>query len=307
MNKLFYSDEYTKDFFRDHHHFASLCNGVYYQGEEVIKPEDLSSYDSEKSTIIDEHIFQRRGDIIKKISHDQLFMLVYIENQQEVDDTMPLRMLEYATLDYHNQPKKEKLLPVFGMVLYYGDRKWNGPISLSEMVDIPSYMKKYFNDWPVQLIHMNEIDPSLFHDAEVKMLVEGIQKLYSVKKGKAIGEWKIPSTIASVLAHVTKTKNILQYVEEDKEGNVDMCESIDRLMKECKNEGIDEGRLLGIDEGRTIGINEGRSQGIEQTMVESIMNIMSSFHLTLEQAMEGLNVPTHQQEKYKNLVNEKLS
>ena len=160
-------------------------------------------------------------------------------------------------------------------------------------------MKKYFNDWPVQLIHMNEIDPSLFHDDEVKMLVEGIQKLYSVKKGKAIGEWKIPSSIAGVLAHVTKTKNILKYVEEDREGNIDMCESIDRLMKECKNEGIDEGRILGI--------NEGRSQGIEQTMFEMVINLMSTTSSTVYQAMDMLKVSKEKQEYYKQLVNKQLS
>ena len=287
MNQLFYSDEYAKRFFRDNSHFASLCNGIYFHGKEVIKPEDLSPYESEKSTVINNLPVQSRGDIIKKVFHNQQFMLISIENQQEIDDAMPLRMLEYAYLDYHNQPREEKLLPVFGIVLYYGHRKWNGPKTLSSMLEIPEEMKEFFNDWKINLIEINDIDVELFHDQQVHMLVEGIQRLYSIKKGQSIGEWKIPVEMAGILANVTKTKDILKYEEEDKEGNVDMCESIDILMKECRD--------------------EGKSQGIEQNMIQMIINLMSTTSSTVYQAMDMLKVSKEKQEYYKELVNKQLS
>ena len=58
-----------------------------------------------------------------------------------------------------------------------------------------------------------------------------------------------------------------------------MCESIDILMKECKEEGI----------------------------IESIINLMSTTSSTVYQAMDMLKVSKEKQEYYKELVNKQLS
>ena len=46
------------------------------------------------------------------------------------------------------------------------------------------------------------------------------------------------------------------------------------------------------------GIKEGRREGIEQNRIESIKNIMESFKVTAQQAMEALKIPVADQAKY---------
>ena len=41
-----------KQFFRDKERFADLFNGYVFQGEQIVKPEDLEEKDSESSIII---------------------------------------------------------------------------------------------------------------------------------------------------------------------------------------------------------------------------------------------------------------
>jgi len=69
---------------------------------------------------------------------------------------------------------------------------------------------------------------------------------------------------------------------EEGEKPKDMCEVLDRA------------EARGIEKG----IEQGIEQGIEKSRLESIRNVMSGLHYTVQQAMDLLNIPLDEREKY---------
>ena len=72
------------------------------------------------------------------------------------------------------------------------------------------------------------------------------------------------------------TGSKLQLNEEG--GKVNMCKAIDDMRLHCKEEGKIEGK--------------------EETRLEAIKNIMESFSVTAQQAMESLKIPSDEYPKY---------
>ena len=41
-------------------------------------------------------------------------------------------------------------------MLYYGEEDWDGPTSLHDMLDIPEEIKKYINDYQLNIIQVKD-------------------------------------------------------------------------------------------------------------------------------------------------------
>lgn len=48
--------------------------------------------------------------------------------------------------------KTDKFIPVITAVIYYGERSWDGAVSLHGMLDIPKQFSRYVNDYKMILI-----------------------------------------------------------------------------------------------------------------------------------------------------------
>ena len=81
-----------------------------------------------------------------------------------------------------------------------------------------------------------------------------------------------------------KTANLINTITgsglkfDTKEDKVDMCQAIEEMRQDSRNEGI--------------------AQGIEQGRLESIRNLMVSLKCTAQQAMDLLQIPASDQSKY---------
>ena len=65
---------------------------------------------------------------------------------------------------------------------------------------------------------------------------------------------------------------------------------------------MDEGMEKGIEKGIEQGIEKGIEKGIELTQTDSIKKIMKNMNLTIEQAMNTLEVPEDKREKYRQTI-----
>ena len=61
---------------------------------------------------------------------------------------------------------------------------------------------------------------------------------------------------------------------------------------------LNQGRAEGRAEGRAKGRAEGHTEGIVQATLSSIRNLMTKMHMTAAEAMNILEVPASEQEKY---------
>ena len=71
-----------------------------------------------------------------------------------------------------------------------------------------------------------------------------------------------------------------------------------RLWEELE-EARQEGHHDSFSEGRESGLEEGQKVGREAERLESIQKLMKTLNLTAEQAMDALQIPIEEREKYR--------
>ena len=100
-------DPTLKDFFKQKERFADLINCLLFHGHTVLCDENLSLYDSNSSTVFDHKAIEmsvnKGRDIMMRVNHNDLALLIGLENQQTIDYTMPFRILVYDTITYNQQ------------------------------------------------------------------------------------------------------------------------------------------------------------------------------------------------------------
>ena len=96
---------------------------------------------------ITDELRRRLGDVVWSIDRRDgrggvQTLHVVIEHQSSVDYSMPLRFLNYTSLHYQRLyrdrtrwSKGETADPVLHVVVYNGDSRWDGPLTLAELVE----------------------------------------------------------------------------------------------------------------------------------------------------------------------------
>lgn len=146
------TDTACKFFFNHNRRFSSIFNAICFQGKEIIQSDMLTPWQSEDTTVIsqgEELIDTKRyRDTVKKADINGYYSIIGLESQSYVDYSMALRVPIYDLLNYYNQfqnaletESQRRLIPTTTIVLYVGEKRWNGAKSLKEMMkDIPKEM-----------------------------------------------------------------------------------------------------------------------------------------------------------------------
>lgn len=186
-NKELTPDIVLKNYWNNNEQFADLFNGVLFEGKQMIKAEELQDVDTEDSVVLEhkkyvESMKASRDNIkIRKRStvFDVEFVLLGLESQENIHYAMPMRVMGYDYAVYKKQydsnaqkyktekgmsgdeylsrmKKTDKFVPVITVVVYYGEKEWDGAKSLHEMLNIPHEMVKYVNDYKILLVEARE-------------------------------------------------------------------------------------------------------------------------------------------------------
>lgn len=282
-------DTVLKNYWNNNEQFADLFNSVLFEGKQIIKPDELEDIDTEESSVLEhreyaESIKASRDNIkIRKKSTllgVELVMLG-LESQEHVHYAMPMRIMGYDYGSYKKQydsnakkyktavgmdedeylsrmKKTDKFIPVITVVVYYGEKPWDGATTLHEMLNIPDEIKEYVNDYKMLLVearknnlslhNMNNVD--LFNLLEI-VLDRSISKNEAMEKAIKYSEGhKTDKSVIMTVAGATNSK--IDY-GVFKKGAGDMC----TLFKEIANESKAEGRAEEIIEtGYEFGLSE---------------------------------------------------
>ena len=101
------ADVYESDYLENADVFADLVNGVLYQGEQVVKPEELHEQDGELRSILGENVKKTIRDKVKLWKGTAIAILA-VENQTKVDYHMVLRAMLSEAMAYDRQWKMLK-------------------------------------------------------------------------------------------------------------------------------------------------------------------------------------------------------
>lgn len=263
----------------DSERFADLFNGIFFEGEQVVKSGDLMEasgvYTGRRS---DSETFGRVRDLKKRLKNGMTLNVLAVEAQGYVDYSMPWRCMNYDNYEYERQlkavrqknrqkgiygnsserlcmvKKTDLLAPVYTLCLYHGSEPWDGPRSLKDMMafgENRDIWEKWFADYPAHLFCVNEWkDCSLFRTPLrelFRMLPYRRDKSGLYRLMEKYSEYeRLDEETAEVLGELMGVKNFMEnrerYREEDK---YNMCQALKELMDDSRKEGKAEGKAEG--------------------------------------------------------------
>ena len=262
-------DIVVKNYWRNNEQFADFFNAVLFDGEQIIKADELEDIDTEESSILEhkeyaESIGAARDNVkIRKKStiYNVEMVILGMEGQERIHYAMPMRVMGYDYGTYKKQyddnaakyksangmssdeymskmKKTDKFIPVITIVVYYGENPWDGAISLCDMLDIPKKMQPFVNDYKIHLIEArknklklhNINNKDLFNLLEI--LLNRKEKLKETRE-KAIKYARKHNVEKSVIMTFTGAVNCnIDYNAIKKEEDAGMCTVFEETRKE---------------------------------------------------------------------------
>jgi hypothetical protein len=154
--------------------------------------------------------------------------------------------------------KTDHFIPVITVVIYYGEKPWDGATSLHGMLDIPEEMKPFVNDYKMLLVearqnnltlhNMNNRD--LFNLLEIILNKSGSVHETQQEAIDYAAKHTVDKSVVMTVAGATNCK--IDYNAFERKGDADMC----TVFEETRKEGMIEGRAEGRAEGRTEAIEK---------------------------------------------------
>ena len=110
-------DSKAKEYLSDNTRFSEICNYVLFDGEKVIKPEDLKECDTTEVLSVfgidkKQIVKQKWRDLLKGVSvrytESVYIVLMGIEAQADVHYAMPVKTMIYDAMNYGEQVNEAK-------------------------------------------------------------------------------------------------------------------------------------------------------------------------------------------------------
>ena len=296
-------DSKAKEYLSDNTRFSEICNYVLFDGEKVIKPEDLKECDTTEVLSVfgidkKQIVKQKWRDLLKSVSvkhTGQMYViLIGAEAQTDIHYAMPVKNMIYDALNYGeqvNEAKKrhrknkdyrssdeflsgftldDKLTPVITITLYLGTTQWDGPRSLAEMMpQMDERILPFINDYRINLLNPLEI-------TDFSKFETGLRPLFELLKN-ASDEEKLnelitkDDTFTRVDVETVAAINLFVGTDikyDEKEEVVNMCKAWD----DHKKLGIQEGMKQGIQQGMKQGMQQGRCLEIYSLVQDGILD-----------------------------------
>ena len=295
-------DSKAKEYLSDNMRFSEICNYVLFDGEKVIKPEDLKECDTTEVLSVfgidkKQIVKQKWRDLLKSVSvkhTGQMYViLIGAEAQTDIHYAMPVKTMIYDALNYGeqvNEAKKrhrknkdyrssdeflsgftldDKLTPVITITLYLGTTQWDGPRSLAEMMpQMDERILPFINDYRINLLNPLEI-------TDFSKFETGLRPLFELLKN-ASDEEKLndlitnDETFTRVDVETVAAINLFVGTDikyDEKEEVVNMCKAWD----DHKKRGIQEGIQQGMQQGIQQGMQQGRCLEVYSLVQDGIL------------------------------------
>lgn len=258
--------------------FADVINGTFFNGEEVVKSEELVDTSPVTQFKNDKNELHEQVRDISKLwkKNKVVFSFIGIENQTAVDRDMILRVLSYDAATYKSQVGNDWIYPVFTVVIYWGTNEWKSPTKSLDRLDYPEELKGLISDYRFNLINISRLS-----DEDIEKYTSDFQAIatFIAKDEFADKDLKHPELVIDLLDAVSDNrfsdiKDTIKGTSEER-STVNMSKLLDKII----NESMEKGRKEGIEKG----IEKGREEGkfvIAQGMKEKGFTISDIVELT---------------------------
>ena len=127
--------------------------------ENLVSHLDFSQLAHINRSFIPDNLREQESDIVYSVPFhnesetDELLIYILIEHQSTVDTTMGFRVLFYMTQiwdfqrrewESNNVPRSQwRFRPIIPIVFYTGEQRWQTPLSLSALMDLPDTLSEF--------------------------------------------------------------------------------------------------------------------------------------------------------------------
>lgn len=262
---------------------ADLFNGYVFCGEQIIKPDMLKEVDSKARLLFEDgkgkkntyEVIKKERDIVREVTVNDKklrLMICGVEQQTNVDYSMPLRVLAYDTLEYLKQAKQieqehkrnkdvsgkeflsmftkdDKLIPTITIVFYTGKERWDGAMDLNGLFGNEEGLNSllpYMVKAPLNLLCLYDVKDTYLYRSSLRKIFD---LMPYTEDGEALKEYvntheleysSIDSAASRVLSLLLDMELTVQSKENEKGGGDNMCEAIRQIKESSRAEGRQE-------------------------------------------------------------------
>ncbi len=263
-------DLLAKEFYSDNRRFADLVNGIVCQGKQVVNQQDMSEWTSETKK-------GRHRDLVRKTAFGVNFAVMGLENQEEIDYLLSLRIQGYETEEYERQAarirkairnqkrarenltpgeylygfrKESRLHPVITIVLYYGKVPWDGATDLHGILDfqnIPEEFRNLVQNYQIHLVEVRRFQNTPVFQTDIRQVFDFIRYSEHERELKQLimtqpGYAEMEEDAYDFVAAYTKATQLIKEKEALLEGGkINMCKGLDQMLESSRREGLEWG------------------------------------------------------------------
>jgi hypothetical protein len=241
------------NYWKDNDRFADFFNHSLFRGDRVVDPAMLSDAATDESTTVrggrDAETVERHRDLLKQLANGTRLMLIGLENQSLPHYGMPVRKMTYDSLNYVNQcrvlgranraggdldtpgeflsgvRRGDRLNPVLTVVLCYGEGGYDGPMRLSDMMDIPEAFRPYVNDYELHLVSIRDLAGMGFANSDNRDLFTLVGEFYSSSRridirsfGEKYPSFRVSWEVLAAFGAITGARKLVRYAYKNEGG-----------------------------------------------------------------------------------------
>ena len=271
----------TKQYMSHKNIIADAFNFYVYDGVQIIKPEKLQKIDTAEFMMpygndAKAAVQKIRDNLMiweSVTDGNAVYVVLGTENQDKIHYAMAVKNMLYDALQYAKQveeakrsyrdrskkkqiklnseeflsglKKEDKLMPVITLVVYFGDKDWDGAKSIHEMLSVDNVeLLSYVPDYKINLIEPAKISDENFDKFKTDL---GAVMQFIKHQSDKDGSWiKGNSRFNHVEKEAVELINIItgaKFAGNDEEEVIDMCRAWENSMKNAKLDGKLEGKI----------------------------------------------------------------
>ena len=304
--------------------------------EAVVRSIDWSTLRPERNRLVDESLAELCTDLLFSArlkdtdEEESVLLYLHMEHQSTIDHMMAFRIIRYMVRIWDEyvseQPSKRKKLPaIFPVVLYHGDKPWNAPTEVRELINYP--MGPSDAHLPKLQFILDDISKATDAEIEARTLdvfsqitLKALTRIRGTPDVQAELQNWLPLLRRLVVADSAKEKLTalfvyLKSVAEFEAQTINIVEQLGKPAEEAlmtaaerlRAEGRDEGRREGRDEGRREGRREGRGEGETKILLNLLRLKYGELSPETEQKVANASTEDREHWSARILFAEKLS
>lgn len=288
--------------------FADFVNGTLFDGKDMISPEHLELLSPNAGSLYRDaegrlRVKERRGDVRMRAQEELYSLILVAEPQDKIHYIMPVRMMEYVTMEYRKQiqdlqkqykgkgilhgdeyisgiKKEDKILPVVAIVFFCdSDKEWDGNTSLYDMLqwseepEINKETQKYLPDFKLNIVQASNVGDVRRFKTSLQYIFEmikyskdkqGLQDYINQHREELNQLDEVEGTAAFALLGQQKMVEQLLDAHREEKGEFKMCVALDEMVKDGEMRGMEK-----INELIRLLIESGREEDLLRSTMDA--------------------------------------